>query len=132
MFSCFHCVSAFGDSSMMLLQVIVSPQEIRCVTLQNVPPSVDDLCIVLCNTLGLRGNFILQFEDPDFGNELCNLTDIKDLPTERATLKVLFTFSEPVSDSTLDTVSFGSPSSGDSSGLIPLIFQLSPMMLSFS
>lgn len=119
MFSCFHCASAFGDSSMMLLRVIVSPQEIRRVTLHNVPPSVDELCLVLRNTLGLRGNFILQFEDPDFGNELCNLTDIEDLPTERATLKVLFTFSEPVSDSTLDTVSFGSPSSGDSTFVIP-------------
>ncbi|XP_063749959.1 uncharacterized protein LOC134871220 [Eleginops maclovinus] len=108
---------------MMLLRVIVSPQEIRRVTLQEVPPSVDELCVVLGNTLGLRGKFLLQFEDPDFGNELCNLTDIKDLPTERATLKVLFTFSEPVSDSTLDTASLSSqnsaspkpPSSGDSS-----------------
>ncbi|XP_074531064.1 uncharacterized protein LOC141794243 [Halichoeres trimaculatus] len=94
----------------MLLRVIVSPQEIRRVTLQDVPLSVDELCSVLRNTLGLRGNFLLQFEDPDFGNELCNLTDIKDLPTERATLKVLFTFSEPLSDSTLDTASLSSQS----------------------
>ncbi|XP_060770122.1 lactation elevated protein 1 homolog B isoform X3 [Neoarius graeffei] len=91
---------------MMLLRVIVSPQEIRRATLQDVPPSVDELCMVL----GLRGNFLLQFEDPDFGNELCNLTDIKDLPTERATLKVLFTFSEPLSDSTLDTANLSSQS----------------------
>uniref|UniRef100_A0A672I062 Uncharacterized protein n=1 Tax=Salarias fasciatus TaxID=181472 RepID=A0A672I062_SALFA len=105
--------------STLLLRVIVSPQEIRRVTLQTIPPSVDELRTTLRNMLGLRGNFILQFEDPDFGNELCNLTDMKDLPTERATLKVLFT--EPVSDSTLDTASLssltssiGSPSSGDS------------------
>uniref|UniRef100_A0A8C5BH97 Uncharacterized protein n=1 Tax=Gadus morhua TaxID=8049 RepID=A0A8C5BH97_GADMO len=96
---------------MMLLRVIVSPQEIRRVTLQEVPPSVDELCVVL----GLRGKFLLQFEDPDFGNELCNLTDIKDLPTERATLKVLFTFSEPVSDSTLDTASLSSQNSASPS-----------------
>ncbi|XP_053296885.1 uncharacterized protein LOC128456654 [Pleuronectes platessa] len=94
----------------MLLRVIVSPQEIRRVTLQDVPPSVDELCTVLRNTLGLRGNFLLQFEDPDFGNELCNLTDMKDLPTERATLKVLFTFPDPLSDSTLDTASPSSQS----------------------
>ena len=100
---------------MMLLRVIVSPQEIRRVTLQEVPPSVDELCVVLGNTLGLRGKFLLQFEDPDFGNELCNLTDIKDLPTERATLKVLFTFSEPVSDSTLDTASLSSQNSASPS-----------------
>ncbi len=55
---------------MMLLRVIVSPQEIRRVTLQDVPSSVDELCIVLRNTLGLWGNFILQFEDPDFWNAL--------------------------------------------------------------
>lgn len=95
----------------MLLRVIVSPQEIRRVTLKDVPPSVDDLCTSLRNILGLRGNFLLQFEDPDFGNELCNLTDIKDLPSERATLKVLFTFSEPISDTSLDTASLSSQSS---------------------
>lgn len=100
---------------MMLLRVIVSPQDIRRVTIDNVPPSVDDLCAELRNTLGLRGNFLLQFEDPDFGNELCNLTDIKDLPTERATLKVLFTFYEPVSDSTLDTASLSSQSNASQS-----------------
>ena len=88
----------------------MSPQEIRRVTLQDVPPSVDELCTVLRNTLGLRGNFLLLFEDPDFGNELCNLTDMKDLPTERATLKVLFTFLDPLSDSTLGTASRSSQS----------------------
>lgn len=100
--------------SMMLLRVIVSPQEIRRVTLPDVPPSVE-LCVALRNSLSLRGNFILQFEDPDLGNELCNLTDIKDLPTERVTLKILFTFSEPISDSALDTASLGSPCRSDSS-----------------
>nr|XP_033944583.1 uncharacterized protein LOC117450756 isoform X2 [Pseudochaenichthys georgianus]XP_033944584.1 uncharacterized protein LOC117450756 isoform X2 [Pseudochaenichthys georgianus] len=99
---------------MMLLRVILSPEDIRRVTLEDVPSSVDDLCAKLRNTLGLRGNFILQFEDSDFGNQLCNLTDIKELPAERATLKVLFTSSEVVSDSTLDTVSFDSPSSSQS------------------
>uniref|UniRef100_A0A3B4ZWX9 PB1 domain-containing protein n=1 Tax=Stegastes partitus TaxID=144197 RepID=A0A3B4ZWX9_9TELE len=107
-------VSVVANTSVMLLGVILSPEEIRLVTLEDIPPSVDELCVKLCNTLGLRGNFILQFEDPDFGNQLCNLTDIKELPNERATLKVLFTSYEGISDSTLDTVSFGSPSSCDS------------------
>uniref|UniRef100_A0A8C9RYD4 Uncharacterized protein n=1 Tax=Scleropages formosus TaxID=113540 RepID=A0A8C9RYD4_SCLFO len=96
----------------MLLRVIVSPQEIRRVTLQSVPESVKELS--LHTNLGLQGNSILQFEDPDFGNELCNLTDIKDLPTDRATLKVLFTFSDSVSDTTLDTTSSRSPTSASS------------------
>ncbi|KAL2101492.1 hypothetical protein ACEWY4_003253 [Coilia grayii] len=94
----------------MLLRVFVSPEQIRRVTLLDIPSSVEDLCEVLRNNLGLRGNFILQFEDPEFGNELCNLTDIKDLPPERATLKVIFTFSEPLSDSTSDTASLSSDS----------------------
>lgn len=55
----------------------------------------------------------MQFEDPDFNNQLCNLTDIKDLPVDRATLKVLFT-ADDASDSTLDTASLPSVSSGDS------------------
>lgn len=37
---------------------------------------------MLRTNLGLRGGFIFQFEDLDF-----NLTDIKDLPVEWATLK---------------------------------------------
>lgn len=32
-----------------------------------------------------------QFEDPDFGNMLCNLTNIKNLPINQAALNVLFT-----------------------------------------
>uniref|UniRef100_A0A8C4SA13 Uncharacterized protein n=1 Tax=Erpetoichthys calabaricus TaxID=27687 RepID=A0A8C4SA13_ERPCA len=79
------------------------------------PPSVEELCQLLRYKIGLRGSFILQFEDPEFGNELCNLTDIKDLLTERVTLKVLFTPSELVcSDSTLDTGSLPSSCSGES------------------
>lgn len=55
----------------------------------------------------------MQFEDPDFNNQLCNLMDIKDLPVDRATFKVLFT-ADDASDSTLDTASLPSVSSGDS------------------
>ncbi|KAL6485097.1 hypothetical protein MHYP_G00071420 [Metynnis hypsauchen] len=95
----------------MLFRVIVSSEEIRRVTLESVPESIKELCEVLRSDLGLRGNFILQFQDPEFGNELCNLTNIKDLPIDRATLKVLFTCSDSVSDSTLDTASTSSPSS---------------------
>lgn len=95
----------------MLFRVIVSPEEIRRVTLESVPESVKELCEVLRSDLGLRGNFILQFQDPEFENELCNLTNIKDLPTDRATLKVLFTCSDSVSDSTLYTASISSSSS---------------------
>ncbi|CAG6018066.1 unnamed protein product, partial [Menidia menidia] len=49
--------------------------------------SVEELYQVLPANFGLRGGFILQFEDPDFNNQLCNLTD-KDLLVDRATLKL--------------------------------------------
>lgn len=65
--------------------------------------SIKELCEALHTNLGLQGNFILQFKHPDFGNEPYNLTDINDLPTDRATLKVSFTFSDLVSDSLTDT-----------------------------
>ena len=97
----------------MLLRVIVSEHEIRRLAVEDIPASVEELYQVLRCNLGLRGGFILQFEDPDFNNQLCNLTDIKDLPRERATLKVLLT-PEDSSDSTLDTCSLPSVSSGDS------------------
>lgn len=42
------------------------------------------------------------------------MTDIKDLPTDRATLKVLFTFSDSVSHLTLDSASLSSPANASS------------------
>lgn len=84
----YHSVAA---ASKMFLCVILSSQDLRRVTLDCVPESVKELCETLRTSLGLRENFVLQFEDPDFGNELCNLTDIKDLASGQATLKVLFT-----------------------------------------
>lgn len=66
----------------MLLRVIVSEHEIRRLSVEDNPSSVEELYQVLQTNLGLRGGFILQFEDPDFNNELCNLTDIKDLPVD--------------------------------------------------
>ncbi|XP_065123038.1 sterile alpha motif domain-containing protein 3-like [Paramisgurnus dabryanus] len=98
----------------MLFRVIVSSQDIRRVTLDSVPESVKELCVTLRTILGLQGNFLLQFEDPDFGNELCNLTDIKDLPSDRVTLKVLFTASDSVSDLALQTTSLSAPTAASS------------------
>ncbi|KAK1904002.1 Chromosomal replication initiator protein DnaA [Dissostichus eleginoides] len=98
----------------MLLRVIISQNDIRRLRIENIPTSIEGLNLELRTNLGLTGGFILQFEDPDFDNQLCNLTDIKDLPVERATLKVLFTTDVDVSDSTLDTCSLPLVSSGDS------------------
>jgi len=98
----------------MLLRVVLSEMDIRRLSIEITPPSVDALCQVLRANLGLRGGFILQFEDPAFKDQLTNLTDIRDLPEDRATLKVLFTTDAACSDSTLDTASLPSLSSGES------------------
>ncbi|XP_048121850.1 uncharacterized protein LOC125309168 [Alosa alosa] len=98
----------------MLLRVVLSETDIRRLSIEITPPSVEELCQMLRANLGLRGGFILQFEDPAFNNQPTNLTDIRDLLEERATLKVLFTANTACSDSTLDIASLPSVSSGES------------------
>ncbi|MEQ2309115.1 hypothetical protein AMECASPLE_035290 [Ameca splendens] len=83
---------------------------IRHFAFQDITAKVEVLYWLLRTNLGLRARFILLFEDPDFNNQLCTLTDIKGLPLERATIKVIFT-SDDTSDSTLDTCSLLSVSS---------------------
>uniref|UniRef100_A0A8C1PQT6 Sterile alpha motif domain-containing protein 3-like n=1 Tax=Cyprinus carpio TaxID=7962 RepID=A0A8C1PQT6_CYPCA len=74
----------------MWLRVYISPQNIRKVQLPQLPASVDDLQAELKSKLQLQGEFLLQYEDPDFGNELCNLSDISELPAEKAVLKIVW------------------------------------------
>ncbi|XP_073712383.1 uncharacterized protein [Misgurnus anguillicaudatus] len=73
----------------MLLRVFISPQNIRKVQLPQRPDSVDNLKAELKSKLEIQEDFFIQYEDPDFGNELCNLTDISELPAERAVLKIV-------------------------------------------
>lgn len=72
--------------------------------------------------LELKEGFSLQFEDPDFGNALCNFHDINELSVEKAALKVLYEEitleichppdpSDASSASSLDTASVSSMSS---------------------
>lgn len=74
----------------MWLRVYISPQNIRKVQLPQLPASVEDLQAELKSKLQLQGEFLLQYEDPDFGNELCNLSDISELPAEKAVLKIVW------------------------------------------
>ncbi|XP_042599713.1 uncharacterized protein LOC109062712 isoform X2 [Cyprinus carpio] len=71
-----------------LLRVILTEGDIRKVSLAKKPDSVDNLVVALKESLGLNYNFSLQYEDQDFGNALCNLTDISELQ-DRATLKII-------------------------------------------
>jgi len=95
----------------MTLRVILTEADIRKVILNTRPATVEDWTSQLKESLGLHYNFSLQYKDPEFNYELCNLTDIEDLP-EKSTLKVI-----PVLDllpvSTSDEILSDTPSTVD-------------------
>lgn len=97
----------------MLLRVVISSTDARRVQLPEVPTSLDLLISVLQEKLQLQGQFSLQFQDPDFGNALCSLTDISELPSEKAVLHIQWCNSScnetsSLSGSSLDTASISS------------------------
>ncbi len=71
----------------MLLRVILSPDNIRKISVPT-PYSVEELSTILCENLQIERGFTVQYEDPDFNNQLCNLHDISELPPEKATLRL--------------------------------------------
>uniref|UniRef100_A0A9J8ANK3 Sterile alpha motif domain-containing protein 3-like n=1 Tax=Cyprinus carpio carpio TaxID=630221 RepID=A0A9J8ANK3_CYPCA len=71
----------------MLLRVILSPDNVRKISVPT-PSSVEELCTCLCEKLQIEKGFTIQYEDPDFNNQLCNLHDISELPPEKATLRL--------------------------------------------
>ncbi|XP_059213846.1 sterile alpha motif domain-containing protein 3-like [Centropristis striata] len=73
----------------MLLHVILADDDIRRVQIETLPETVDELKTALKSKLNLEGDIVIQFQDPEFNNELCNLADMSELPTERPRLKVL-------------------------------------------
>lgn len=72
----------------LMLRVVIDDDDIRKLNLNERPESIEELKTQLRDKLSLQYDFRLQYEDPDFNNALCNLTQITDLP-ERATLKVI-------------------------------------------
>lgn len=72
----------------LTLRVILTEADIRKVTLNMRPATMEDLISKLAEKLGLNYDCCLQYKDPDFNFELCNLTDIADLP-EKPTIKVI-------------------------------------------
>ena len=114
------------DLGTMRFRVILAPDDIRRLHIECLPDTLDAFIDILKRELRLDGTLIVQFEDPSFGNELCNLTSMSDLTEEMTTLKV-FQKHDPessndqdtlnddqLSDSTLDTASLPSTSSGES------------------
>lgn len=93
----------------MLLRIILSDEDIRRVTIDNLPETVEDFCLVIKTKLGLEGDLVVQYQDPEFDNELCNLSSTSELPKDKATSKVLTkACSACHTDSTLDTASVSS------------------------
>lgn len=74
------------------------------------PETLEEFFSLLKSKLGVEDDLIVQYEDRDFDNELCNLTNLSDLPEGRATLKVTVkNVTESYhTDSTLDTASLDS------------------------
>lgn len=61
------------------------------------------------------GDLVIQYQDPEFDNELCNLNCMFELPKDKATLKVYTRAESHHTDSTLDTESLSSSSLEESS-----------------
>ncbi|XP_048020397.1 uncharacterized protein LOC125251427 isoform X3 [Megalobrama amblycephala] len=127
----------------MLLRVIVNPECIKKLTLPQVPSSIDELKEILCEKLKIDQNFVIQYEDPDFGGQLCNLCNIEELPSDKVTLKIIWEVFKTASvaelpgnestgsdtDFTLDTASISSNLSSPSSSSVreerwPCVFQI--------
>ncbi len=88
----------------MLARVIFTEADIRKVELKTKPETVDLLIGSLKDVLQINYDFSLQFKDPNFDNELCNLSEMSELP-EQPTLKVIPLLSlveVPVLQSTLN------------------------------
>lgn len=72
----------------MTMRVIFCEADIRKLTLETRPTTIEDLKSKLQVSLGLQYSFDLQFQDPEFNYELCNLTDVSDLP-DKPTVKII-------------------------------------------
>lgn len=88
-----------------LMRVIVSEGDIRKLTMTTRPDTLEDLIGWLKGTLQANYNFILQYQDPDFNNELFNLEYVSELP-DKPTIKIipmieLVPVTEPVEQSSL-------------------------------
>ena len=64
----------------MTLRVFLTEADIRKVILNTWPTTVEDLIHKLKEQLGFHCSCSLQYKDPDFNYELCNPTEIADLP----------------------------------------------------
>lgn len=106
--------------SSMLLRIILSEDDIRKIKIDGLPETLDEFYSFLKSKLGLEGDLVVQYEDREFDNELCNLMSLSDLPEGKATLKITVKQASESyhTDSTLDTASLSS-SSSSCEGIFP-------------
>ncbi len=112
-----HCVSAAGDSSMMLLWVIVSPQEIRRVTLQDVPHRLMNCVQCYAIVLASGGTSFYNLKIQTFGISSVTWQIVRTYHQNEPLSKFCFVHtcsSEVASDSALDNTRISSPTSCDS------------------
>lgn len=71
------------------VRLILTEQDIRKVSLDAKPGTVDELKIQIKEKCNLSFEFNVMDEDPEFDNAVCDLDTIEDLPAARATVKVI-------------------------------------------
>ncbi|CAL8370497.1 unnamed protein product [Boreogadus saida] len=72
----------------MLLRIILSKDDIQKIQIDSLPETLHEFYSFLKSKLGLEGDLVVQYEDREFDNELCNLMSLSDLPEGKATLKI--------------------------------------------
>lgn len=111
------------------MRIIVTEADIRKLTMTTRPDTLEDLIHWLKGTLQASYSFNLQYQDPEFDNELCNLTDLSELP-EKPTIKIIPVIElVPVHETCGDTSSQAdtdilSISSSDRSSQWPEVFEI--------
>lgn len=93
-----------ADPNKMLLRVFITTDIAHKLVLAARPSSVEELITITREKFKphLDFDFTLQYEDPDFGGQLCVLSDITELP-QKAVLKILRSESDGSSTGTSDT-----------------------------
>lgn len=118
----------------ILLRIILSENDIRRITIGDLPETVDDFCSIIKDKLGLEGTLVVQYQDPEFDNELCNLSSMSELPKDKATLRVK-SIESFHTESTVDTASLSSsPDEGlnTQTRQLPQPFPIPTLLMSLS
>lgn len=84
----FIIFSQMAVQQKLTMRVTVSEGDIRKMTMTTRPDRLEDLIGWLKSTLQTNYSFSLQYQDPEFNNELCNLTDLSEL-LDKPTIKII-------------------------------------------